>query len=91
MAAGFSSPVGIAGIILIVVGIIMAIIGVILLIINQNKPKAWYIWLLLIGGVVLGIAGGVMLAIALSMKPDKNEECCVKTIQTVQPPMVNYM
>lgn len=69
MATGLSSPLGVAGIILIIIGIIMAVIGVILLIVNQNQPKGWYIWLFLIGGVVLGIAGGVMLAIALSQKP----------------------
>lgn len=53
----------------------MAIVGVILLLINQNKPKDWYIWLILIGGVVFGIAGGIMLAIALSNKHgiDKKE------------------
>ena len=69
MATGLSTPLGVAAIILIIIGIIMAIIGVILLLVNQNKTKAWYIWLLLIGGVVLGIAGGIMLAIALAHKP----------------------
>ena len=69
MASGLSSPLGIAGILLIIIGIIMAVIGVILLIANQNKPKEWYIWLLLIGGVVLGITGGILLAIALSQRP----------------------
>lgn len=69
MASGLSSPLGIGGVILIIIGIIMAVIGVILLIANQNKPKAWYIWLLLIGGIVLGIIGGIMLAVALSQRP----------------------
>lgn len=69
MATGLSSPLGVAAIILIIIGIIMAIIGVILLLVNQNKPKGWYIWLFLIGGIVFGIAGGIMLAIALSQKP----------------------
>lgn len=75
MASGISSPLGITGVLLIIIGIIMAVVGVILLIANQNKPKAWYIWLLLIGGVVLGIAGGIMLAIALSRGP--GTECCL--------------
>lgn len=66
MATGLSSPLGVAGIILIIIGIIMAVIGIILLIANQNQPKPWYIWLLLIGGIILGIIGGVLLAIALS-------------------------
>ena len=69
MATGVSSPLGIAGIILIIIGILMAVIGVILLLVNQNKPKDWYIWLFLVGGVVMGIAGGIMLAVALSHKP----------------------
>jgi hypothetical protein len=82
MASGISSPLGITGVLLIIIGIIMAVVGVILLIANQNKPKAWYIWLLLIGGVVLGIAGGIMLAIALSRGPAP--ECCLT--QPVVPP-----
>lgn len=69
MATGLSSPLGVAAIILIIVGVVMAVIGVILLLVNQNQPKPWYIWLLLIGGLVLGIAGGIMLAIALSQHP----------------------
>jgi len=68
MASGLSSPLGIAGIIFIIIGIIMALVGIILLIINQNNEKPWYIWLLLVVGIALGIAGGIMLAIALSQK-----------------------
>lgn len=66
MAGGFSSPMGIAGLLLIIVGIIMAVVGIILLIENQKKPKGWYIWLLLIGGLIIGITGGILLAFALS-------------------------
>jgi len=69
MASGLSSPLGIAAILFIIIGIIMAVIGVILLIVNQNQSKGWFIWFLLIGGIVLGIAGGIMLAVALSVKP----------------------
>lgn len=68
MASGLSSPLGIAGVILIIIGIVMAVIGIILLIVNQNKPKGWYIWFLLIAGLVLGIGGGIMVAIAM-MEP----------------------
>ena len=66
--AGISSPLGIAGVLLIIIGIIMAVVGVIFLIANQNREKPWYIWILLIGGIVLGIIGGIMLAIALSQR-----------------------
>lgn len=69
MASGLSTPLGIAGIIFIIIGIIMALIGIILLIVNQNNAKPWYIWFLLVGGVIIGIIGGIMLAIALSEKP----------------------
>lgn len=63
-----NSPLGISGIILIIIGIITAVIGVIILIANQNQPKGWYIWVLMIGGIVLGIIGGIMLAIALAQR-----------------------
>lgn len=66
MASGLSTPLGIAGVIFIIVGIIMALVGIILLIVNQNGNKPWYIWFLLVGGVIIGIAGGIMLAVALS-------------------------
>lgn len=82
MAGGLSSPLGIAGLILIIIGIIMAIVGIILLLANQNKPKPWYVWVLLIGGVVLGIAGGIMVAIALS---DRREEKHVIVHTTTTP------
>jgi len=79
MASGLSSPLGIAGIIFIIIGIIMAVVGIILLIANQNKSKSWYIWFLLIAGIVLGIAGGIMVAVALSYPTQM-----IQTVQTVQ-------
>lgn len=69
MATGLSSPLGVAGIILIIIGIIMAVIGIILLIAHQNRDRPWYIWFLLITGVVMGIIGGILLAVALSQVP----------------------
>ena len=48
----------------------MAVVGLIILAIYQNQPKGWYIWFLLITGLVMGIAGGVMLAIALAAPCD---------------------
>ncbi len=66
---GISSPLGIAGVILIIIGIIMALIGIIFIIINQNESKAWYIWGLLITGIFLAILGNILLAIALSRIP----------------------
>ena len=73
MAYGISSPLGIAGIILIILGIIMAIIGIVLLIISQTASVPWYIWVLLVSGVVLGIIGGIMLAVALAQVPKINK------------------
>ncbi len=69
MASGLTSPLGIAGIIFIIIGIIMAIIGIILLIINQNNTKEWYIWVLLVGGIIIGIIGAIMLAVAMAYAP----------------------
>lgn len=69
MAYGLSTPLGIGGVILIIIGVIMAVIGIILLLANQKKDKPWYVWFLLIAGLVMGIAGGVMLAIVLSQRP----------------------
>lgn len=63
---GLSSALGITGILFVVIGIIMAIVGIILLIVNQEQMKPWYIWFLLVGGVIIGILGGIMLAIALA-------------------------
>lgn len=60
------TPLGIGGLVFIGMGVALVIAGVILLIANQNKPKEWYIWFLISLGTVLGILGGVMLAVALA-------------------------
>jgi uncharacterized membrane protein HdeD (DUF308 family) len=65
---GASSPLGIGAIILIIIGIIMAVVGIILLLAAKNKPKSWYIWFMLIAGFILGVIGGILLAIALAEK-----------------------
>lgn len=65
MAAGLSSPLGISGVVFIAVGIILTLVGLILLIINENASKAWYMWFLAITGIILGIIGSIMLAVAL--------------------------
>jgi len=72
MVKTLASPIGMTGICLIVIGVVMAIVGIILLIANQNHPKPWYIWFLLITGAVLGIIGGIILAIWFSSYEDKN-------------------
>ncbi len=72
MVKTLASPIGMAGICLIIIGVVMAIVGIILLIANQNHPKPWYIWFLLITGAVLGIIGGIILAIWFSSYEDKN-------------------
>lgn len=82
MVHGLSTPLGIAAIIMIIIGIIMVVIGIILLLSRQNKEKPWYVWLLLVGGLVVGIAGGVMLAIALSDKYDNEKHIIVHTETT---------
>jgi len=69
---GITSSLGITGVIFIVIGIIMALISIIYIILNQNRSKAWYIWAILISGIVLAIIGSIMLAIALS----QSQELC---------------
>lgn len=75
MASGASSPLGIAGIIFIIIGIIMAVIGIVLLIVYSTTTIQWFVWVLLVGGILLGIIGGIMLAAALSARP-RVEPCC---------------
>ena len=72
MVKTLSSPIGMTAILLIIIGLVMAIVGIILLIANQNSPKPWYIWFLLISGAVLGIIGGFILAVWFSSYEDKN-------------------
>lgn len=56
-----SSGVVIFGGLLFFVGLILAAIGIVLLI-NQSQPRQWWMWGLLIGGVVfLVIGAGVWL------------------------------
>lgn len=66
MGSLWATPLGMAGVILVIIGVILAIIGVILLFVDSNQPKSWYTWTLLIVGIVLGIAGALMIAAALN-------------------------
>ena len=73
MASGIGSPLGIIGLILIIIGIIMLIIGIILVLVDSAKSKEWYVWALIIAGVSFGIAGTIMLVIALTSGKVKSE------------------
>jgi len=88
MAYGLSSTLGIVGLFFIIVGIIMAIVGIVLLITNQDQTKPWYIWFLLVGGVILGIMGGIMLAIAYAGTPEPK---CPKPCSNPCEPEYEYM
>ena len=66
MASGITSPLGIFALVLLIIGVIMAIIGIIFIIARQNQTKDWWIWTLLIGGLVLAIFGGILLAVAMA-------------------------
>ena len=50
----------------IVIGIILLIIGIILFELNvqHSRSQAWYIWLLLIGGLIITLIGGIWLALS---------------------------
>jgi hypothetical protein len=69
--AWYNSGWGIAGIIFLIIGIIMAVIGIVLLISRQSTTTSteWYIWFLIIGGIVLGVIGGILIALALAYAP----------------------
>jgi hypothetical protein len=71
MGSYWSTPLGIAAIIFIIVGVIMALAGIVLLVVDKDVEKPWYIWTLLVGGAVLAIIGGIMLAIAYSRQEPK--------------------
>ena len=79
MGKNLGSPIGMAAMLLITIGVVMAIVGIILLIANQNHPKPWYIWFLLITGAVLGIIGGIILAVWFSSY-EKND-CNYQTMK----------
>jgi hypothetical protein len=66
MGSGLSTPLGTAGTILLITGVVVTVVGVIFLIIYQNEVKPWWVWVLVILGIILSIIGGVMMAIALS-------------------------
>ena len=66
MASRLSTPLGFTGIFLLIVGILMTVGGIIGLIVQSNQPKSWWVWFLIFVGIVLGILGAVLLAIALS-------------------------
>lgn len=66
MASGVTSPLGIFAIVILIIGIMMAIIGIIFVISRQNQTKDWWIWTLLIGGLVMAIFGGILLAVAMA-------------------------
>lgn len=52
----------------------MTIIGIIFIIAKQNQTKEWWVWTLLIGGLVMAIFGGILLAVAMATyEPAKPE------------------
>jgi hypothetical protein len=69
--SSLTSPLGITGIILLIIGLLMLIIGVVFLIIESSTSKGWYVWTLLIGGIIFLLIGGILLAVALSRPESK--------------------
>lgn len=66
-----STPLGVASIIFIILGVLTLMAGVVTLIVNQKDPSLSYIWALIILGIVMLIAGGIMLAIAISRNDNR--------------------
>lgn len=90
----------IGGAILFAIGLIMIIIGIVLYEqnVSKNPPvsQPWYVWLLLIGGVILALIGGALFAWGMISRSSttttttvytKAEPKCEKTY--VPPPPIN--
>lgn len=55
----------IVGIIVLIIGIVMIIIGISIHennIANGTTTQPWYVWFLIIGGIVISIVGGLVMA-----------------------------
>lgn len=67
-----TSGLGIGAIILLIVGIIMIIASLVLLVTNQNASTAqpWYVWVILIIGIIAIVIGAIMLAYGLKDNKD---------------------
>lgn len=70
--AGISSGLGIGGIVFLLLGGISIAAGIIVLIAQQGQAIQWYVWLLIILGIILLIIGVIMLIIAFTQK-DKED------------------
>jgi len=75
MGGLLATPLSIAGVSLIIIGVILAIIGLILMFTESSTTKSWYVWVLLIGGILLGVAGAIMLAAAIMDHHENNCAC----------------
>lgn len=66
-----NSTILIIGIVLLVIGLIMLIIGIV---VHQNNVQnnqgvqPWWVWFLIIGGIIIAIIGGVMMAFSATRK-----------------------
>lgn len=66
-----NSTILIIGIVLLVIGLILLIIGIV---IHQNNVQnnqgvqPWWVWFLIIGGIIVAIIGGVMMAFSATRK-----------------------
>jgi hypothetical protein len=65
------STAAIIAMIILFLGVIAFIVGIILYELNvQNRAaQEWYVWALLIGGLIIAIVGGMWLAYAARKRP----------------------
>lgn len=81
---------GIIAIILLIIALIMLIVGIILLIVNTTNTTDWWVWFLILGGVILGITAGIMLAIDLA-EPTVVISPCARPMYPSCPQPVPYV
>lgn len=76
----------VAGIILLIIGIVMIIAGIIVHENNVSKGifQPWWVWFLIVGGLVIGIIGGLMMAYSSTVKN------MATTVAVASVPMVSH-
>jgi hypothetical protein len=72
------------GILILIIGIVMVIVGISIHESNaiNNVPQPWYVWFLIVGGIIVAIIGALVLALSpgggkKAMPPPCPQPCAV--------------